>query len=153
MKSVKVLLVEDSPSRHEEYRRELEGAGFEVSSAYDGTEVAGIVESVSPRIIVSDTDLPTVDGDQAVKPLLAAGKLEGVLGVGMSSERSLEEYWKGVAHEFLCRVGKGLEQGQPHHGRNRPQLADEHRRFVLVCVDEGAQSRGIDRPLVRRDPA
>jgi DNA-binding response OmpR family regulator len=96
----RVLLVEDGRSRHAEYRRSLEVAGFEVYSAYDGTEVAGIVEAARPAIIVSDTDLPTVDGDEAVRPLFEAGQLDGVLIIGMSSASEYERHWDGLAHQF-----------------------------------------------------
>ncbi len=97
---MRVLLVEDSRARHAEYRRSLEAAGFEVYSAYDGTEVADIVDAAKPAIIVSDTDLPTVDGDQALRPLFESGKLKDVLIIGMSSARHYAEHWQGLAHEF-----------------------------------------------------
>jgi DNA-binding response OmpR family regulator len=97
---VRVLLVEDGTWRRGEYRRQLEESGFEVCEAADGTEVAHVFESARPSIVVSDTDLPHVDGDEALRPLLERGELEGVLIVGMSSARAFEEHWRGLAHAF-----------------------------------------------------
>ncbi len=96
----RVLLVEDGTWRRREYRRQLEESGFEVCEAADGTEVAHVFESARPHIVVSDTDLPHVDGDEALRPLLERGKLDGVLIIGMSSARAFEEHWRGLAHAF-----------------------------------------------------
>ncbi|MHC4916678.1 MAG: response regulator [Planctomycetota bacterium] len=102
---VRVLLVEDGHSRRREYRRQLEESGFEVYEAADGTEVAPLIESARPQIVVSDTDMPHVDGDQALRPLLDRGRLDGVLIIGMSSARAFEEHWRGLAHEFRHKRG------------------------------------------------
>lgn len=102
---MRVLLVEDSRARHAEYRRSLEAAGYEVLSAYDGTEVAELITAASPAIIVSDTDLPALDGDQALRPLFEAGRLNDTLVIGMSSARHYEEHWRGLAYEFRHKGG------------------------------------------------
>jgi len=96
-----VLLVEDNPLLSQEYAESLDKYGFRVISVYDGSEVEEIIDKENIDIVVSDTDMPLVPGNVACKQLLDSGKIKNKLIVGMSSSRYLNEYWKGIAHNFI----------------------------------------------------
>ena len=115
-----VLLAEDSPSQRARFLSQLEESGYHVIWTADGSQVGGLLEAHDVDIIVSDTELEGVDGDQACRALLKTGKAEEILIVGMSSVSSCEDYWKGVAHEFVRKTTCD------HLGR---AVEDIHRRF------------------------
>jgi DNA-binding response OmpR family regulator len=100
-----VLLVEDDPDLLNTYALSLTKSGFNVITASDGTELASIVATNTVDIIVSDTNLPTLDGDIACKRVISQGHLSRALIIAMSSDRDAEQYWTGTAHEFLYKGG------------------------------------------------
>lgn len=58
----RVLVVDDQPLNVELVRVLLEADGFEVSSASDATEAAGLLRRVRPRVVLMDIQLPGLDG-------------------------------------------------------------------------------------------
>ena len=57
-----VLLVEDDPDQLDEYETSLRKWGFAVISVSDGPDIGPVMSSAPIDIIVSDTNLPTLDG-------------------------------------------------------------------------------------------
>jgi hypothetical protein len=57
----------------------------------------------------------------------------------------------GVAHHAHGHAPQVLDQRQPQHDRDRPQLAQLERRHRLVGVDEAAHGLGIDAAVAVRD--
>lgn len=62
--SLKILLVEDSPTQALRIRRALEAQGFEVAAASDGKEALEIARRERPDAILSDILMPGMDGFQ-----------------------------------------------------------------------------------------
>ena len=60
--SKKILVVDDEPQIMRVLRGYLEAAGFQVISAYDGTEALAAFRHAAPDLIVLDLMLPQVDG-------------------------------------------------------------------------------------------
>jgi len=58
----RVLVVDDVPENRHLLERLLAGEGYQVSSAADGAIALGMVEAEPPDLIVSDIDMPNVDG-------------------------------------------------------------------------------------------
>ncbi|NLX14991.1 MAG: response regulator [Phycisphaerales bacterium] len=100
-----VLLAEDDPEVRKKYAASLEMSGFKVIMASDGLEIEAIVPVTPVDIIVSDTNLESRDGDIACKNLIKQGKLSGVLIIGMSDDGDADQYWKGIAYDFLYKGG------------------------------------------------
>ena len=100
-----VLLVEDDPDLQSAYALSLTQSGFEVVTACDGKELIEIVSTNKIDILVSDTNLLTLDGDIACKRLLDQGYLSDVLILGMSDDRDCEAHWQDMGIEFLYKGG------------------------------------------------
>jgi CheY-like chemotaxis protein len=58
----RVLVVEDSPTQASELRFLLEDAGFDVDMAVDGLAAMAALEEALPDIIVTDLQMPRMDG-------------------------------------------------------------------------------------------
>ena len=59
---IKVLVVEDEQALNNAYRMILERAGYEVQTAFDGTEALQYVVPFHPDIILLDLKMPRMDG-------------------------------------------------------------------------------------------
>ncbi len=67
--SLHVLLVEDSATKAVRNRTILELAGFSVTTAGDGEEAVELARSRPPDAVVSDVQMPRMDGFQLVRAL------------------------------------------------------------------------------------
>ncbi|WP_046174040.1 response regulator transcription factor [Domibacillus indicus] len=65
----KILVVDDEPSIVTLIKYNLEQAGFEVETAYDGEEALHQAEEVNPDLIILDWMLPKFDGMEVCKDL------------------------------------------------------------------------------------
>ena len=82
----------------EGYAQSLEKAGFDVRAGADGNELEKLL-TPDVEVILSDTDMPVMDGPDAVEQLLDMGILsDSVLVLAMSDEESNAEKWRGIAH-------------------------------------------------------
>jgi CheY-like chemotaxis protein len=63
----RVLVVDDSPTQASEVRFLLEDAGFEVETASDGVEALAALDKQLPDLIVTDLQMPRMDGLALVK--------------------------------------------------------------------------------------
>lgn len=67
--SLRVLLVEDSPTKAARNRTILELAGFSVTTAGDGEEALELARSHPPDAVLSDVQMPRMDGFQLVRAM------------------------------------------------------------------------------------
>ncbi len=58
----RILLVDDSPNSREVHRSILEDAGYEVLMAEDGSEGLELLRSASIDAVITDIEMPTMDG-------------------------------------------------------------------------------------------
>ena len=68
----KVLLVEDNALNRKMLDRQLRHCGYDVLIATDGDKGVSIAIEHQPDLIIMDTDLPVIDGWQAIKILKAS---------------------------------------------------------------------------------
>jgi two-component system chemotaxis response regulator CheY len=66
-----ILTVDDSPSMRDMVRIALTGAGFEVTQATDGEEALSLARSRSFDLILSDVNMPNMDGIELIRALRA----------------------------------------------------------------------------------
>jgi two-component system, cell cycle response regulator len=64
-----VLVVDDSDTTRTLLVRILQGAGFEVAAARDGVEGAALALHRPPAVVVTDLDMPVMDGHQLLRLL------------------------------------------------------------------------------------
>lgn len=73
----RILAIDDSPTMRGLVARTLRGAGFEVFLAADGVEGIGTLTDADPHLIITDVNMPRLDG---------FGVIEAVRGSGAHSE-------------------------------------------------------------------
>ena len=66
-----ILAVDDSPSMRQMVRATLESAGYGVVEAADGTEALEWARKNSVDLVISDVNMPNMDGIQLVSELRA----------------------------------------------------------------------------------
>jgi CheY-like chemotaxis protein len=67
--AAKVLIVEDNPDSREMLSFILRYEGYKVFTASDGSEGINQVKSACPDLIISDLEMPNLDGIEMVKTL------------------------------------------------------------------------------------
>ena len=65
----KILAVDDSASMRQMVTFTLKGAGFEVEEAADGQQALNIAKNGGFDLVLSDVNMPVMDGIQLVKEL------------------------------------------------------------------------------------
>lgn len=64
-----ILAVDDSASMRQMVTFTLKGAGFDVIEAVDGVEALGKAQGASVDLVLTDVNMPNMDGIQLVKEL------------------------------------------------------------------------------------
>jgi CheY-like chemotaxis protein/anti-sigma regulatory factor (Ser/Thr protein kinase) len=65
----RVLVVEDSPTQAKQIQFLLEDAGFEVQTAAHGREALQVIQRTPPDIVVTDLEMPEMNGLQLVEAI------------------------------------------------------------------------------------
>ena len=68
-----ILAVDDSPSMRDMVRIALTGAGFEVTQAADAQEALKLARVSSFDLVLSDVNMPGMDGIELIRALRAEG--------------------------------------------------------------------------------
>lgn len=61
-----VLIVEDDPGTRRLFRLTLQSAGLEVKEATDGLDAIGVLQMESVDLILTDLEMPKIDGISAI---------------------------------------------------------------------------------------
>lgn len=64
-----ILVVEDNPYSREMLSHVLNGEGFSVITAEDGLQALELVKDVQPDLIITDINMPNIDGIELTKQL------------------------------------------------------------------------------------
>jgi CheY-like chemotaxis protein len=86
----RVVVVEDSPTVRERHRAILAGGGYDVRTAADGAEALGLLEAVPADAVVTDLEMPAMDGWELTTAIRRRPELAG-MGILVVSSRSDEE--------------------------------------------------------------
>lgn len=92
-----ILAVDDSPSMRQMVSYTLENAGFDVVMASDGVEALKIAGDTAVNLVLTDVNMPNMDGITLVKELrkLAAYRHKPILV--LTTESSQEKKLQGKA--------------------------------------------------------
>ncbi len=104
----RVLLVDDSVTSRTLLRSILDAAGYIVSVAVDGLQALEMVNSMAFDLIVSDVDMPRLDGfglTQEVRKTSASAELPVVLVTARSTEEDRIRGLKAGANAYLVKSG------------------------------------------------
>ena len=67
--SIKVLAVDDSKTIRDLLNMALNDAGFETHLAEDGVAALELLEDISPNAVITDINMPNMDGFELVKEI------------------------------------------------------------------------------------
>jgi two-component system chemotaxis response regulator CheY len=81
-----ILSVDDSASIRQMVRLTLQGAGYEVLEASDGCEAIERVKSAQVEMVVTDLNMPNMDGLTLIRQLRSMSSLRGMPIVFLTTE-------------------------------------------------------------------
>jgi len=81
-----VLLVEGNSLKRDLISRRLQAQGLNVLLAVDGSQALEVARRESPDVVVLDTDLPDIDGWEAVRALKEDEATHGIPVVAIAAE-------------------------------------------------------------------
>ncbi len=127
MAKKKILVVDDEKHIVRLVQVNLERAGYEVATAYDGVEALEKVEKENPDMIVLDVMMPRKDGFETLKELQANPKTKDIPVIMLTAKAQDADIFKGWASgvssyltkpfnprellTFVDRIFQSLEQG------------------------------------------
>ena len=122
-KKISILLVEDEENLHEALKLNLELEGYEVSSAFDGTQALKAIQNEYFNLIILDVMLPGIDGisiaqtirvqNNDVPILMLSAKdssADRVLGLKKGADDYLTKPFN--LEELLLRIQKLVEKNR-----------------------------------------
>jgi two-component system chemotaxis response regulator CheY len=89
--TLNVLTIDDSRTIREMLRHTLESAGFLVFQAEDGQEGLEILEQSSPHVIVTDINMPRLDGFGFIEGVRRDSRWRGVPILVLTTESDGEK--------------------------------------------------------------
>lgn len=92
----KVLLVDDSITTRTLEKNILQAAGYEVSVAVDGAEAWAVIETEPPDIVVSDVQMPRLDGFELTAKIRSDERFKHLPVVLVTSLESENDRKRGV---------------------------------------------------------
>ena len=144
-----VLLADDSPLIHRHTVPILEDEGYEVLSAHDGEEALAMAMEHQPDLVITDIEMPKLDGYGVCKglkgnpstahvPVLVCSTLGEAADLERGFTAGADDYLVKpvVPEELLTRV-RTLVQGSMPSSRERVLVVDDspaQRHFVADCL-------------------
>lgn len=92
-----VLTVDDAKAVRQMVRFTLEGEGYDVIEAENGQEALDQLKSNSPNLIITDLNMPVMNGFDFIRNVRASGTHAGVPIVMLSTESQPEKKAEGKA--------------------------------------------------------
>jgi DNA-binding response OmpR family regulator len=144
-----VLLADDSPMIHRFTVPILEDEGFDVISAHDGAEAVQIAHAKSPDLVITDVEMPKLDGYgvcKAIKadpvtahvPVMICSSLGEAADLERGFDAGADDYLvKPVMPEELQTRVRALVQGSLPASRERVLVVDDspaQRHYVADCL-------------------
>ncbi len=91
-----VLIVDDSVVTRQLEKRILEGLGFDVELAVDGQDALRLLERAKPDLIISDLEMPRLDGFGLIRRIRADGRFQEVPIIIVSTRGAEEDRRAGL---------------------------------------------------------
>ncbi len=94
---MRVLTVDDSRTMLAMLRHTLSDAGFDVLQAEDGQQGLDVLEQEEVDIVITDINMPVMDGIEFIKRVRASGKYQSLPILILTTESSREKRDQGRA--------------------------------------------------------
>jgi len=144
-----IIVADDSPLIHRHTVPILEDDGYEVLSAYDGEEAVALAKAKQPDLVITDIEMPKLDGYgvcKAIKgdpnlghvPVLMCSSLGQAADLERGFDAGADDYLvKPVIPEELSTRVRALVQGSLPASRERVLVVDDspaQRHYVADCL-------------------
>ncbi|HMG54529.1 MAG TPA: response regulator, partial [Kofleriaceae bacterium] len=144
-----ILLADDSPLIHRHTVPILEDEGYEVRSASDGAEAIELARALGPDLVITDVEMPLVDGYGVCKalkadpatahvPVLICSSLGEAADLERGFDAGADDYLvKPVIPEELSTRVRALVLGSLPASRERILVVDDspaQRHYVADCL-------------------
>jgi len=90
-KSKKILIIDDEAPIRRVLELKLKSRGYEVIMATDGEEGLNLIKSQEPDVVISDINMPRLDGETLCKMVNPSKKTRSFLTIIMTSRISPDE--------------------------------------------------------------
>lgn len=107
-----ILSVDDSASMRQMVRLTLTGAGYEVVEAADGTDALKKAQSAAIHMVVTDLNMPVMDGLALIRELRKLPAYRGVPIVFLTTESDDEKKKEAKAAGATGWITKPFKQEQ-----------------------------------------
>jgi len=94
---MRVLTVDDSRTILAMLQHTLTGAGYEVLQAADGQQGLDVLDAENVDLIITDINMPVMDGIEFIKNVRASGKYQSLPILVLTTETSQEKRDQGRA--------------------------------------------------------
>ncbi len=144
-----IIVADDSPMIHRHTVPILEDDGYEVYSAYDGEEALALVKQHKPDLVITDVEMPKLDGYGVCKalkadpatahlPVLMCSSLGEATDLERGFDAGADDYLvKPVIPEELSTRVRALVQGSLPASREKVLVVDDspaQRHYVADCL-------------------
>lgn len=143
----RLLLVDGDPKSLRVLDVSLKKAGFEVTTASGGRQALGLLETATPDLIISDTDLDEMDGFELCRHIKNRAEWNNIPFLFVSGRKSIEDKIRGLelgVDDYLCKpiyireIGVRVRTALQRAERERMEsLHDGRTRFAGDLADMG----------------
>lgn len=160
--SARILVIDDSPLVRSAMRFALEEAGFEVATAQQGSVGMELLEAFAPEVVISDLEMPDMDGIEVVRrvreqnpvtpvliltehgevPLVVQAMRQGAFGYlrkGLPDEVLVKELRSALNHRALLEKNRALEESNRRYQRELERMVEEKTAELLKLQRMQAQ--------------
>lgn len=109
MAGEKILVVDDEPNVRKLLHRYLSHAGYTVGLAGDGLEALQLVSQQMPDLVITDVNMPNMNGLELTRRLRTSHKTAGVPILMLSAQKQESDVLEGYAQGADEYVGKPVE--------------------------------------------
>ncbi|MBE9525357.1 MAG: sigma-54-dependent Fis family transcriptional regulator [Proteobacteria bacterium] len=152
-----LLLVDDNPNNLQVLYQTLEGKGYKLLIAKNGTDALNIIEKVHPSLILLDIMMPGMDGYEVCKNIKSQSNLSDISIIFLSALDDVKDKVKGFsvgavdyiskpfqADEVIARVETHIRIRQLEHSlEKKNKQLEEDNALILDSMGEGLL--GIDK--------
>ena len=155
---IRILIVDDDAGTRTALARLLDGQGYQVDSAPDGEAALGRLAEQPPDVIVTDLDMPAMDGLQLLAELRTRGHDVPVIVVTSAAEvRSAVEAMRAGATDYITKpvdldalllsVERAVEQRDVRieNENLRRQVRQQHGEGVVGLLGTSPVMQGVYR--------